>query len=316
MIYYIAAFSWIGAQIKKYLLPQGSIVKFQKLKIAILFTACFLQSCSSVKNIQFQKVAQAQYPEGPLVVGEDLYYVEYSNHRIMKNGKVFYFHEGCGPAGLINIKDAHFLLTCYDLNSVLMISSKDNTAKLERIFTHPKLIGPNDFVLKGDSVLITASGPFDIEKTFMGALFELNLKKQKNPLNPIISDLNYPNGVAVFEELIHVSEHFSNRIAILRRAADGTWVRDGDYALPESTLWPKSRGPDGLKLDPTTNLLIVAHYGTGNIQFINLNGKIEKSLKLPFKFPTNIFLTKDHIYITGFYEESAPYDGEVLKMEK
>src|SRR5262245_21824944 len=116
------------------------------------------------------ELTAAAYPEGPLWRNSKLYYVEYSTDRVMvwagTSARPLWTAHGCGASGMISFGNDHFLVTCYDSNSVVEIDSMgrqlhafvaDNTRNAPA--------GPNDFTAdpKG-GVFFTASGDAKIKK--------------------------------------------------------------------------------------------------------------------------------------------------------
>ena len=75
-------------------------------------------------------------------------------------------------------------------------------------------------------------------------------------------------------------------------------------------------GPDGLKYSKKHKSLFVAQYGGGKVYRVGLNGKINKSYNIDFKYPTNISISHNVLYITAAKDANRePYEGKIFKVK-
>ena len=138
--------------------------------LKIFFITLLFFSCASKKVL----VDQTFYPEGPVIRGSDLFFVEYSKHNIkklnLKSQKIekFWSRKGCGPASLYLSKESLFV-SCYDENRLVKIHLE---SKKEVVFDLKKsLKGPNDFgKISKESFLFTTSGEFNNESEVSGEI--------------------------------------------------------------------------------------------------------------------------------------------------
>src|SRR5262245_18975281 len=109
---------------------------------------------------------RALFPEGPVMVGDILYYTEYAGHAVLrwdgKENAQVWKQEGCGPAAVIPMGE-NFVVTCYDSGKLAVISKDGkDIASYDKDDKGAPLVGPNDGAPDGKGgVYFTTSGPWE-----------------------------------------------------------------------------------------------------------------------------------------------------------
>lgn len=299
----------------------------------ILFTGWLFYSCSgSVEKTEVLN-STSFYPEGPMLMDGNLFYVEYSKDRIMKynaqnkSNVVFFHKKGCGPASLINYRK-NLVVSCYDSSSLIFLDR--NAILLKEIDSDSKgknLNGPNDFAIHPSGTLFfSSSGVFDVNALSSGSIYYL---EDGMPIL-LIKNLHYPNGIAfsVDGKKIYINEHLSGKITSFNLNEKITEEKKKVWSLYGKELFYQFKeyqsgdytGPDGLKADTKGNLW-VALYGAGKIVRLNTEKDAEnrRMLEISFdeKFITNLFLNAKEktLFVTASEDAfKAPYPGKILKL--
>ncbi|MCB1302956.1 MAG: SMP-30/gluconolactonase/LRE family protein [Leptospiraceae bacterium] len=321
------------------------------VKSALAFLLYALSFCSPISvNLTPDRIlAKASYPEGPLVVGEYIYFVEYAKNaikRVSLDPAVTaaqaweYVRPGCGPSGLAQLPDGSLLVACYDENSLLQLRPKAEAEKSEilRVLSSAlesgverALHGPNDLAVRlSDSrVFFTASGAFDREAPSVGKLYQFGLSGPE----VIAEGLHYANGVAVSPDgqRLYVGEHLSRRILFAAldqpRITLREFVNLEDEAVRRLLPRPGHNepaeqayiGPDGMAVAPD-GYLFVAIFGGGTILVFDPKGSPVAAFSLEFLDVTNLDLAcqEGHwksckMYVTEVGDAwRAPYSGRVV----
>src|SRR5262249_46480539 len=115
------------------------------------------------------------YPEGPALVGKDLYFVEYGQHRVVRwregASAVFWQGAGDGPAGLLPFQRG-FLVAAYARGGIVALDASGGVAaRIDRAADGSALDGPNDFCLTPDGgIYVTCSGKFEVGAPVAGRI--------------------------------------------------------------------------------------------------------------------------------------------------
>lgn len=132
----------------------------------------------------------------------------------------------------------------------------------------------------------------------------------------VAKNLDYPNGLALSpnEQTLYVAESYKNRIIAINipapQNADGIVLV---AVLPQHLSGKNIDNlPDGIKVDAEGNIW-VAHYGMGMIHKLCVDGNILRTIKLPFKLVSNLFIMDSKIIVTGGYGEPGP--GAIIEFE-
>lgn len=268
---------------------------------------------------------EASYPEGPLWVGETLFFAEMTADRIAQTSgrmtQTFWKREGCGPTAITALGGTGFAINCH-LEGIVALVSRDGST-LETIAESggdKALRNPNDINSQGGGpVFFSDPGPFLVEAGAQGRVYRLN---GKNAAVLVADRFHYANGVAfdAGQRKLYVSEHLARRVwemdldeNLLPRGR--RVVLDGaDLLGPEPTSDPYT-GPDGLRLDADGSLF-VAIYGAGLVVHRKTDGTLHH-VRVPMKYVTSIALSSDRIAITGADDNRVfPYRGRVLVIDR
>ncbi len=270
----------------------------------------------------------AHYPEGPSWRDGQLYYVEYSAGNIKRwdgtQAKILWHRDGCGPSGLINFRD-HWLVACYDDNSIVEIDEAGKQIRVSRVDSRGKsFAGPNDFASDGNGgIYFSASGVYDIKAPVSGAV--LHIAADGKVITEVANTLHYPNGLTLSQDRGHllVAEMLAARILSFPIASDGTlgsrsvWARMRDLATPTPSE-DAYNGPDGLKLGPDGNYYI-AQNGSGRVLVVGEDKKLVRTIDVPTPFVTNMAFGaagSGTVFVTGVFDEwKSPYAGQVYRWQ-
>ena len=269
----------------------------------------------------------AHYPEGPAWRDGQLYYVEYSAGNIKRwdgtQARIFWHQDGCGPSGLIGFGD-HWLVACYDDNSILEIDGTGKQIRVSRTDSRGRTFaGPNDFAADGHGgVYFSASGVYDIKAPVSGAVLHL---AAGGVITEVANTVHYPNGLTLSRDRAHllVAEMLAARILSFPIESDGTlgtrsvWARMRDLATPTPSE-DAYNGPDGLKLGPDGNYYI-AQNGSGRVLVVGEDKKLVRTIDVPTPFVTNMAFGaagSGTVFVTGVFDEwKSPYPGEVYRWQ-
>ena len=268
----------------------------------------------------------SHYPEGPAWRDGQLYYVEYSSGNIKRwdgaHASVFWHRDRCGASGMIDFH-GHWLIACYDDNSIVEIDASGGEVRVSRADNRGKpFTGPNDFAADGaGGIYFSASGVYDIKAPISGTL--LHLAADGKVITEVANTLHYPNGLTLTRDGRHllVAEMLAGRILSFPVESGGAlgvrsvWVRLRDLA-PPTPAEDAYNGPDGLKLGPDGNYYM-AQNGSGRVLVVSADKKLVRSIEVPTPFVTNVAFGaagSQTVFITGSFEQwKAPYAGAVYR---
>lgn len=266
---------------------------------------------------------EARFPEGPLVVGDTLYYVEYGGHTLMawdgSENRTVWQQEGCGPSAAVQLEGGDFLVTCYDSGTIARVSAAGETlANYDSDVDGGSLLGPNDIVLDGKGgAYFTASGPWE-SAPIVGEVYHL---AGDGTIVSVADDLHYANGIELTEDggTLYVIESEAARVIQFAVAEDGS-LSDRRLAVRHSDLgiaheWGPY--PDGMKLDAAGNLWI-GHYSAGQIIVVTPDGQLITKFSVPSPAAPNLAFSADGttIYVMAVDDTAnPPYLGKVYAVE-
>jgi gluconolactonase len=266
----------------------------------------------------------AHYPEGPVWRDGQLFYVDYSAGNIKRwdgtRATIFWHRDGCGASGLIDFH-GHWLIACYDDNSIVEIDATGRQVRVSRADSRGRpFTGPNDFAADGHGgIYFSASGVYDSKAPISGAV--LHMAADGTGITEVANTLHYPNGLALAADGEHllVAEMLAGRILTFSIGAGGTlgsrsvWARLRELA-PPTPAEDAYNGPDGLKLGPDGNYYI-AQNGSGRVLIVDADKKLVRSIDVPTRFVTNLAFGAagtGTVFITGTFDQwQAPYKGVV-----
>jgi gluconolactonase len=272
-------------------------------------------------------VPEASFPEGPLWHDGQLYYVEYGADTVMSwdgtEKKQVWRQEGCGPSAVVEARDGNFLVTCYDANALVKITSKGETLEtLTKDQAGQPFVGPNDAVVDAKGgIYFSASGVWDIAAPIDGKIFYID---RDGTIRQAADDIHYSNGLALSPDgrTLYASEMAAQRVLRFDVNDDGSldkrylFVRLGDLAADPQGV-DIYMGPDGLKTDSAGNLYI-AQFEGGRVLVANPAGQLVRTLAVPAPYVTNLTFgeTEVTVFVTAATDAwNEPYPGQVYKLE-
>ncbi|GAB5470643.1 MAG: hypothetical protein Kilf2KO_36730 [Rhodospirillales bacterium] len=266
---------------------------------------------------------KSAFPEGPVVVGDLLYYVQYGDSKVMtwdgKENQVFWEEAGCGPSAIVPYGQS-FLVTCYDAGTLVVLS---RDGKTESTFDKDKsgqgLLGPNDATADGKGGLfVTASGPWE-SAPIVGKIYHLDAA---GGLTALADDLHYPNGIALSPDgrLLYVVESEAGRVVTFA-VDESSGLSDRRSFVVIRQVDPASgvtAYPDGLKIGPDGNIYI-GQYSLGRIVVVTPDGSFVEAIDVPSPAAPNLAFGKEGqiVYIMAVDDvNSAPYWGKVYSLAR
>lgn len=263
------------------------------------------------------------FPEGPIFVGDTLYFVDYTGNDVLKldpGGKAakVWHQDGCGQSGLVQSKDRLYV-TCYDNNTVVAISLDgkvlDTTAKDD---TGQPMTGPNDLVADGKGgIYFSASGVWEKEP-IVGKVF---YRAPDGKVREVAADLHYSNGAVLSPDgkRLYVAETYASRIVSFAVADDGALSDRREFAKLDRILADgchRTYGPDGLRMDRHGNFFVGLYEG-GGFAVLSPEGKLLKQVDLPAPHDPNLAISPDgkFVYSTGVFDApNKSYRGELYRV--
>ena len=256
----------------------------------------------------------ADYPEGPLIVGETVLFADMREDAVVawtgEGRRTFYDSEGCGPTALAPYGDGYAVL-CHRADEIHAVSREGHFIGRFRKDTDGRTFdNPNDASADADGgVYFSASGPFRNTRRRPGALLYLDADGR---VHRLVERLNYPNGVHFDRKTrrLYVSEHLAGRVLVFRELAPGRLgSREVFKDLAGEQIAPIGNyplmGPDGLDTDSRGNLY-VAIYGAGLLVILSRGDPVLHRLPVEKPLLTNVAVSEDDrtLVLTG--TEIAP----------
>lgn len=269
--------------------------------------------------------AHAIYPESPVWQNGKLLFVEYGGRGVKvvegKNITDFWTGEHCGPSGLTVFGRNHFLVACYDANTLVELDEQGRTVRtIDRDGVGKPFTGPNDFAAdQAGGIYFSASGVYDVAAPICGRVLYL---PRQGDLREVANTIHYSNGLTISRDgkTLLVAEDLAGRILAFPIGADGSlgtrtvWARLRDLA-PPTPHEDAYNGPDGLKLGPDGNYYI-AQNGSGRVLVVSEDKKLVRIIPVPTRYVTNVSFGADArtVYVTGVFDPSKPpFPGAVYR---
>lgn len=261
---------------------------------------------------------RALFPEGPVMSGGDLLYVEYAGHTVLswdgKTSTQFWKQDGCGPSAVVPMGE-NFGVTCYDSAQLVVISPQGKTvAAFDKDSKGAVLQGPNDGVPDGKGgAWFTLSGPWEAGP-IVGRVVHLSAD---GTLTAAADDLHYANGIAIGKDgRLYVCESEAGRVISFAIGADGTLSDRRLFVRMTALGEAPDAYPDGIKLGPNGNFY-VGLYSSGTILEIAPDGALKNRYTVPSPAAPNLAFSDDGktMYVTAIDNKNgAPYEGKVYAL--
>ena len=258
---------------------------------------------------------RALFPEGPVMSGGKLLYVEYAGHVVTvwdgKTNTQLWKQDGCGPSAIVPMGE-NFGITCYDAGQLVVISKDGKTLKsYAKDDAGVALLGPNDGTPDGNGgAYFTLSGPWE-SGPIVGRVVHL---AADGKLTEAANDLHYANGITKGPDgRLYVNESEAGRTISFAIAADGSLSDRRLFIRLYQMGEPPEVYPDGIKLGPTGNFF-VGEYSAGNILEVTPDGKINNKYTVPSTASPNMTFSDDGktMYVMAVDNTAgAPYEGKV-----
>lgn len=237
----------------------------------------------------------APYPEGPVAVGDIVYYTEMGADRVMRwdgaSVSEIWSRKGCLPTSVARGPDDTLVVLCHSEGALVRITTAGQTlAVIDRDEFGRKFVNPNASINDGHGgIYLSASGPFSPAVPPQGAVLRLGADGR---LSRVAEGIRYSNGVALSADggTLFVSEHLNRRILAYRVNPDGSLSDRRIYlALDDVVGADPARswevGPDGLATDADGNLYI-AEYGGGRVIIVDKDRTLVATIETPERYTT------------------------------
>jgi sugar lactone lactonase YvrE len=270
---------------------------------------------------------QSFYPEGPLWHQGRLYYVEYSEHRVMcwdgTRNRSIWVGPGSGPCALLPAEDGSLWVACFQGDRLERIGLDGRS--LERVEPRPEdqgFGGPNDFASDGEGGLFfTGSGRFDVDAPKAGRIFH---RGRDGRLRCVARDIHFSNGIALSPDRrrLFVNAHLAKEVLVFDRHPDNSLGPARRFLflpdlLPEPPFANGYTGGDGLKVDRAGRLYI-CQFGAGRVLICDADGGFITAIAVPDRDVTNIAFGPDEksLFVTAASDSwTAPYPGAVYRFD-
>ena len=238
---------------------------------------------------------RSAYPEGPVVVGNLVYYAEMGTDRVMRwDGHAntpIWSRPGCGPTSVARGAGNTLVVLCHIEWRVARITTSGETLEIiDRDAKGQPFMDPNASIndAKG-GVYLSSSGTFSPDAPAEGAVLYLD---SSGVLRRVAEGIHYSNGVAISGDgkVLFVSEHLSRNVLAYDVAEDGSLSRKRVFLRLDDVVGKDAKrewdvGPDGLAMDAAGNLTI-AEYGGGRVIIVDKTARLRAIIKFPEAFVT------------------------------
>jgi gluconolactonase len=262
----------------------------------------------------------AAYPEGPIFVGNKLYFAEMGADTVsvLHRGerRVFFQETGCGPTAIAPLVDG-FAITCH-LSGAVVLTDRRGVAlsRVTRTDDRHGLVNPNDITPDGQGgAYFSDPGPFSKDVSARGFIVYLT---RDGKAARVAGPLWYPNGVFYdgTDHTLYVSEHLHRRVLAYPVEANGKLGPMRVFAdlnrLTRQQGAYREAGPDGIEKGPD-GAFYVALYGEGRILKLSHRGELLGAVPSGILYVTNIAFSADGTpaIVGAHVNDRPPYRGEL-----
>jgi gluconolactonase len=276
------------------------------------------------RGTDYSIIAEAQYPEGPVIIGAALWYAEMTGDRVTRIAgearTVVEMPAGCGPTAIARYGETRLVVLCHRSGGLKILSREGVVVgAIDEDIDGAPLTYPNDaYEDRRGGVYFTSSGAFTARARPAGRVMHL---RADGTVRTVARDIVYANGVFVTSDgVLLVSEHIGHRILRYRIGDDGALEALGDLADATALgLAPQDDplvGPDGIEV-ANDGRVFVAIYGAGKALVLSARGAVVAEITVPFRFLTNIVLdeARGRAILTGATSNTVlPYAGAVIEV--
>jgi gluconolactonase len=267
----------------------------------------------------------ASYPEGPLWVGERLFYAEMPLDRVVewKDGqrRDFWSEPGCGPTSIALYRSTQLIVLCHLGGRLVHLNGAGRKlGEFKASSDGEPLRNPNDCHTDGKGgVFFTDAGTFMQGAPATGKVFHL---AADGSVTKRLDGVYYANGIAVDfpRKRLLLSEHLARKVWQFDLRDDLTltnrhlYLDVGKYFAPGEIDYAET-GPDGIEVD-SEGYVFIPVYGAGRMMIVAPDGAVSK-VAVPVKFATNIAVSATQAVIVGAsINDRPPYPGRVTLLHR
>lgn len=261
-----------------------------------------------------------QFPEGPVLVGDTLYFVDYGTSDVwrMQDGRAqkVWHQDGCGANGLIPVP-AGLLVACYDSGVVVQISLDGKLLEtIERDDSGQPFQSPNDLAADAHGgIYFTGSGSG-------GASGKVYYRDGSGRVRMVASGIRNANGLVVSPDgnRLYLAESGADRLLTLAILPGGALGEPHEFVRLDDVLGQPGRHkftPDGVRIDAHGNLF-VGLYNGGGFAVIGADGKLISRVDLPAAHHASLAFSPDarSVFVTATDDvPGGGYRGVILKVD-
>jgi gluconolactonase len=267
-----------------------------------------------------------QYTEGVVFDRDGIGYISHGKTigRFTLDGKHEIWAETGAPNGHKILADGSHLV-CDTLRRAVLRLSKDGNilGAAASEFEGKPLLGPNDLTIDFAHGGFYFTDPEGSDATHrIGAVYYVDAFDGTGHLQRVDDGMAYPNGIVLTPDGKHlyVDESLTNQVHIYDVLGPGKLSKRRVFAdLPKMD---KSKGqigdlPDGMCLDAWGNLY-VAHFGMGQVEALNPEGKLIASYTVGNLTTSNVAFGgpgMEQLFVTGGLGEIGKSEGAVFRLD-
>ena len=295
--------------------PERSWIFIAKCAPLGIAFAGFVQAADWSADIRPVEVARVPtYTEGVVVDHEGNLYVSHADRisKVTPHGKVSLWGKTPSPNGHKVLANGTHLV-CDRKGAVYQLSAQ---GEILRSLASPEH-GANDICLDTPNDGYYFTSPYASETEPKGTVYYVD---NLGEVHIVAENLGFPNGIVLRPggEILLVGESLYNRILEFPVTSPGKVGTHRVFAkLPAKGESQPDAKPDGMALDETGNLY-VAHYGMGQVQVLDPQGKLLASLPGAGVFTSNVAFggaDRKQLYVTGSIGPTQQTTGMLVRLD-